>query len=65
MTQTTYKYRISGYYFAGQERKHFEDIIIASDNIEAMQIAIGMYAWHESLEGNTFKLDVIHYDCWD
>lgn len=65
MAQEMYKYQISGYYFAGEERKHFEDTIIASDNIEAMQIAIGKYAWQESLEGNTFKLDVIHYDCWD
>lgn len=65
MTQEMYKYQISGYYFAGKERKHFSEIIVATDNIEAMQIAIGKYAWQESLEGNTFKLDVIHYDCWD
>lgn len=63
MTQEMYKYHISGYYFAGEERKHFDDTIIASDNTEAMQIAIGTHAWHESLEGNAFKLDVIHYDC--
>lgn len=66
MTQEKmYKYKISGYYFAGEERKYFNEVVMATDNIEAMQIAIGIYAWNESLEGNTFKLDVIHYDCWD
>lgn len=65
MTKEMYKYQVSGYYFAGQERKYFNEIITASDNTEAMQIVIGKHAWHESLEGNTFKLDVIHYDCLD
>ena len=60
-----YNYQISGYYYAGNERKRFEEIVPARDNIEAMQIVIGKIAWHESLEGNTFKLDVIHYECWD
>ena len=65
MTQEMYKYQISGYYFAGEERKYFNEVIMAADNIEAMQIAIGTHAWNESLEDNTFKLDVIHYDCLD
>lgn len=60
-----YGYIISGYYFANDERKHFEKIVKAEDDIEAMKKVIGELAWHESLEGNTFKLDFIHYDCWD
>lgn len=57
-----WEYQITGYYFADDERKRFEDIIMATDNIEAMQIAIGIHAWAESLKGRTFKLDVIHYE---
>lgn len=60
-----YKYNISGYYFANEERKHFEKIVEAEDNFKAMQQVIGELAWHESLEDKTFKLDVIHYECWD
>ena len=57
-----YTYTISGYYFAGEERKHFYEEIEAHDNIEAMEIVIGRLAWKESLEGNTFYLQFIHYD---
>lgn len=59
-----YEYNISGYYFANDERKHFEKELWARDNIEAMKIVIGELAWQESLLGNTFKLDTIHYECW-
>ena len=58
-----YKYEISGYYFSNNERKRFEEIVEAQDNIEAMKIVIGQIAWQESIAGNTFKLDVIHYEC--
>ena len=57
-----YRYYISGYYFANGERKHFGEELMAEDNIEAMQKVIGMLAWGESLEGNNFKLDTIHYE---
>ena len=59
-----WQYRISGYYFANEERKHFDEVIFAEDNHKAMEQVIGKYAWQESLEDKTFKLDVIHYDCW-
>ena len=57
-----YEYIISGYYIAGDERKHFWQEVKANDNIEAMKIVIGELAWKESLEGNSFYLDLIHYD---
>ena len=59
-----YLYEISGYYFANGERKHFRKELYATDDCEAMKIVIGELAWHESIEGNTFKLDMIHYECW-
>lgn len=59
-----WKYTISGYYFADDERKYFYEELFATDNSVAMEQVIGKYAWAESLEGKTFKLDVIHYDCW-
>lgn len=57
-----YTYTISGYYYSNDEKKYFYEEVEAIDNIEAMQIVIGKYAWKESLDGNTFKLDFIHYD---
>lgn len=65
MAQEMYRYKIVGYYFAGEKRKYFDEVVMAADNVEAMQLAIGVHAWNESREGNTFKLDVIHYDCLD
>lgn len=63
-----YKYEISGYYLVIDdhghcERKRFEEVVEARDNVEAMRIVVGEFAWQESLLGNTFKLDVIHYEC--
>ncbi len=62
-----YSYEISGYYFVTDEsghceRKHFDEEVTAQDNVEAMEMVIGAYAWKESLAGNTFKLDTIHYE---
>ena len=62
MTEKKYRYYISGYYFAGGEKKHFGEELMAVDNIEAMQKVLGMLAWKESIEGNSFMLDTIHYD---
>lgn len=64
-----YQYNISGYYLAidskGKcEKKHFEEIVSAKDNVDAMRMVIGEFAWNESLLGNTFKLDMVHYECW-
>lgn len=66
-----YKYEISGYYYVvpanneGGDRVHFEKVIAAEDNMEAMKIALGEIMWNESLRhGDHFvKLDVIHYEC--
>lgn len=59
-----YKYEISGYYFANDdERTHFCHQVEARDNVEAMEIVVGKIALSESRAGNTFKLDVIHYEC--
>ena len=58
-----YRYYISGYYIANGERKHFGEEITATDNIEAMQKVIGLLAWGESIKGNNFRLDAIHYEC--
>lgn len=63
-TTELYKYQISGYYFADDEGKRFEEYVYAQNSIEAMKIVIGDIAWNESLEGRTFKLDFIHYECW-
>ena len=61
-----YQYEISGYYFANDnedERTHFDHIVEARNNVEAMEMVIGKIAWSESRAGNSFKLDVIHYEC--
>jgi hypothetical protein len=58
-----YKYEISGYYFSNDERKPFNEIVEAQDNIQAMQKVIAEIALNESIEDRTFKLDVIHYEC--
>ena len=57
------KYEIGGYYFSNDERKGFNEIVEAQDNIEAMQKVIAEIALNESIEDRTFKLDVIHYEC--
>jgi hypothetical protein len=57
-----YKYNISGWYFSNDMRKPFNKDVDARDNIEAMKIVIGELAWKESIEGNAFLLDVIHYE---
>lgn len=59
-----YLYSISGFYFAGGERKHFDKEVYATDNCEAMKTVMGELAWKESLAGNSFHLDVIHYECY-
>ena len=61
---TLWQYQITGYYFADGERKRFEEYVYAENNSIAMERVIGKYAWSESLDGKTFKLDVIHYECW-
>ena len=59
-----YQYEISGYYFAnGDERTHFYHIVEATDECEAMEMVVGKIALSESRAGNSFKLDVIHYEC--
>lgn len=57
-----YTYNISGWYFSNDMRLPFNKDVEAKNNIEAMKMVIGEIAWKESLEGNTFKLDVIHYE---
>lgn len=59
----THKYIISGYYSNGVENKiHFYEEVEAYDNIQAMKLVIGDLAWKESLAGNSFYLDLIHYE---
>lgn len=60
-----FKYEISGYYFEGDERKYFEEIVEASDNFIAMKIVLGniMLKNSEHNNNNFVKLDVIHYEC--
>ena len=59
-----YMYEVSGSYFAnGEERTYFFHIVEARNNVEAMEMVIGKIAWSESRAGNSFKLDVIHYEC--
>ena len=58
-----YQYRITGYYYAGEEHKRFDEELWAENNSIAMERVIGMYALMETLTGNPFVLDVIHYDC--
>lgn len=58
-----YKYTISGYYSNGvEDRIHFHEEVEAHNNIEAMKLVIGALAWKESLAGNTFYLELIHYE---
>lgn len=59
-----YLYSISGYYYAEGKRKHFDKEVYATDNTEAMKNVLGELVWKESLNGNEFYLDVIHYECW-
>lgn len=61
-----YEYIIRGWYIStkpnGEEiEKHFSETIHADTNTEAMQMVIGKYAWLESKDGNTFRLEFIHY----
>ena len=63
-----YKYRISGYYIVTDdhghcERKHFDEEVEAKDNVDAMRMIIGEFAWQESLRDNMFRLDTVHYEC--
>lgn len=63
MKKELYEYTISGYYYSNEERVHFHrENVQAEDEIEAMKKIVGQIAWDESLDGNTFRLDVIHYD---
>lgn len=57
-----YNYEISGWYIANGERKHFDVEIQAESNTQAMEIVIGRLAWEEGLKGNSFLLDMIHYE---
>lgn len=57
-----YNYEISGWYIANGERKHFNVGIQAESNSQAMEIVVGRLAWDESLKGNSFRLDMIHYE---
>lgn len=60
-----FKYEISGYYFEGNERKHFSEVVEASDNVIAMKIVLGNIMLNNSERNNNnfVKLDVIHYEC--
>lgn len=59
-----FKYEISGYYFEDNERKHFQEVVEASDNITAMKIVLGEIMWKSGKYFNNkpVKLDVIHYE---
>lgn len=63
MKTELYEYEISGYYFANDERRHFEKHVTAKENVAAMAEVIGFLAWATSLDGKTFKLEHIHYEC--
>ena len=60
-----YRYEISGYYFEGDERKHFCEEVKAPDNIAAMKLVLGeiMLESSEHFNDAPVKLDVIHYEC--
>lgn len=60
-----YRYEISGYYFDGDERKHFCEEVEAPDNIAAMKMVLGQIMLESSEHFNDapVKLDVIHYEC--
>lgn len=57
-----YNYEISGWYIVNEERKHFDVEIQAESNTQAIEIVVGKLAWEESLKGNSFLLDMIHYE---
>lgn len=59
-----YEYAISGYYYAGEERKHFWELVKAPDNSIAMDMVVGKIARAVSLDGKAFRLEFIHYDVW-
>ena len=68
MKMNVYRYEISGSYLVTDnkgvcERKHFDEVISATDNVEAMRKIIGEFAWQASLEEKMFKLDTRHYEC--
>lgn len=54
-----YKYEISGYYYEGVERMHFDFEIEAPDNIIAMQIACGQILMNANAP---VTLELIHYE---
>lgn len=62
-----YKYLVSGFYFEGEERKHFESMIEACDEIIAMKIVLGEIMWKSSKYFNNkpVKLDCMHCEPWD
>ena len=63
-TVMKYKYIISGFYFAGDERRHFYEIVEEENNSKAMEVVIGRLAWNTSVDENkSFQLDFIHYEC--
>ena len=57
-----YYYEFSGWYIANGESIHFDVEIQAESNTQAMEIVIGRLAWKEGLKGNSFLLDMIHYE---
>ena len=65
ITKEMYSYIITGYYFEGDDRKHFYKIVEAPDNIIAMQIVLGEIMWNSNKHFNNkpVKLDTIHYEC--
>lgn len=65
MKSEMYRYEISGYYFEGDERKHFDEEVEAPNNIAAMQMVLGQIMWEsgEHLSNKPVKLDTIHYEC--
>lgn len=47
----------------GEEiQKRFCEEINSDTSSNAMQMVIGKYAWLETIDGNFFRLDFIHYD---
>ena len=64
MKTEMYRYEISGYYFEGDERKHFCEEVEAPDNIVAMQMVLGEIMWKsgEYFNDAAVKLDHIHYE---
>ena len=64
MKTEMYRYEISGYYFEGDERKHFNKEVEAHNNIVAMQMVLGQIMWEsgEYFNNKPVKLDTIHYE---